>query len=408
MNSKPSEDLYSRLCQGLLPWTRIWQHSILQRWPASRADFPEEWLLSLRDWDDEAQRQLDDEELPPTLPSSLREAIAPLQALCDLPMATAEMPIDPLLAQGLSRKKQHEIQRLLPFLEKEVNDRALKRSVDIGGGMGHLARICAQELGLNVHTIDQDAKLQESGQALTQRIRRFPRERLHFVNGFFSAEPDSRLDPLFQQDELLTIGLHTCGPLALHHFRKSRSASGTMNFGCCYDRLDPGTEVNLSRIAKDQALPWTRHALFLATRGRKGKTVERFSLMKQVNHYRFAAHLFLQKVFPDEPFLILGDAPKELYRKPFAQYLRNRLTFIERSCSASDQDIEAFFQASRSEIQDIFSAHLIRSLFARPLELALLADRRLWLEEQGRAVTMLQFFDRSLSPRNIGLFTAPR
>lgn len=397
---------YADLQFRLLPWASIWQHSILQRWPESRSVFPGEWLNALRNLDEDEQRRVDDEGLPSSLPASLLEAMGPLQDLCELPRAEREASLDPLLAQGMSRKKQHEIQRLLPFLEDKVGQRGIRRAVDIGGGMGHLARICVQHLDLSVHSIDQDRGLQDSGREWARRTRRFPRERLTFVNAFFSGEADETVDPLFEDDALLSIGLHTCGPLALHQFRKSKKAAGIMNLGCCYDRLDLERDVNLSQLARERPLPWTQHALFLATRGRKGKNAAQFALMKRVNRYRFAAHLFLQKAFPEEPFVVLGDAPKELYAKSFSAYLSDRLARIGKACPPQEE-LEDFFEAAAEEVADIFSAHLIRGLFARPLEVALLLDRRHWLEEQGHAVTLLQFFDRSLSPRNIGLFAVP-
>ncbi|MBC7660733.1 MAG: methyltransferase [Chitinophagaceae bacterium] len=398
-----SEARYRALISFLLRHQSIWFQSILQNWPASQEAYPEAWLAWIEGLDADDQRAFGDEQRVEGMPTDLLALLRTCAEFCEWNQLLEMHRLDDLDIQGLNLKKQHEIQRLLPLLAREAG--GIKHAVDIGGGMGHLARLCVKTFGWTFHSIDKDAVLQEKGRWWLKRSRGLDREKLRFVNATFSDQAAPDIDRLFAEPSTLSLGLHTCGPLALSQFQKSLESRTLVNFGCCYDKMDRTRDLNQSRTAKELNLPWSQAALFLATRSRKGMTDEEFTLLKRVNAYRFSFDLYIRQQWPELGFVIAGDAPKALYLGSFATYALDRITHLKLDHEPTGDVLESFYRSPsiQKEATAIFAAHLIRNLFARPLEIAILLDRALWLEEHGFAVELLQVFDRQLSPRNIAL-----
>ncbi|WP_375764930.1 SAM-dependent methyltransferase [Archangium gephyra] len=400
-------DLRDRLkaLTGLLrPWSELWSRSILQNWPESGAAYPESWLSYAESLGEEGERMLDAGELPGEPPRSLHSLVLELRELTALPWHEGVQRLTTADTQGLTAKKVHEIERVLSLLGPRTQ--TIRQAVDIGGGMGHLARLCVRTFDWTFHSIDRDAALQEKGRDWLRRARSLPREKLCFIHASVEDRPQSELDPLFSGQDRVSIGLHTCGSLALTQLRKSQQAGLLLNFGCCYDQMDADRDYPVSRAGKAHALPINRRALFLATRGRHHKTGAEFALMKCVNEQRFALDLLLRRKFPALGFVRAGDAPKTLYAGSFAGYARDRLERLRLDAGMTEAELDSFESSARPETRRIFHCHLLRDRFARALELVILLDRALLLEELGFQVELLQVFEPRLSPRNIALIAS--
>jgi hypothetical protein len=390
---------------GLLePWSGLWSRSILQNWPESGAAYPESWLSYAESLDEEGERGLDDGALPGSPPPSLQQLLLTLHGLTTLPWHSGAQSLSVAETQGLSVKKTHELERVIALLGQRTQ--AIRQAVDIGGGMGHLARLCVKKFDWTFHSIDRDAALQEKGRDWLRRTRMFPQEKLCFIHAAVEEGPQPGVDPLFSGPDNASIGLHTCGPLALTQLRKSQGAGFLLNFGCCYDKLDPTRDYPVSRFGQAHPLPFTRHALALTARGRHQKTEEEFALMKQVYAQRFALDLLVRRRFPALGFVRAGDAPKALYAQSFAAYARDRLGRLRIDVGLTDAELNAFEQSVRTETRRIFLCHLLRDRFARALEVVILLDRALLLEEMGFQTELLQVFEPRLSPRNIALIAS--
>jgi len=390
---------------GLLrPWSELWSRSILQNWPESGAAYPESWLLYAESLDEAGERMLDAGELPGEPPRSLHSLVLALRELTALPWHEGVQPLTIADAQGLNAKKVHEIERVLALLGPRT--KTIRHAVDIGGGMGHLARLCVRTFDWTFHSIDRDAALQEKGRDWLRRAWALPREKLCFIHSSVEDGPQSEIDPLFSGHDRVSMGLHTCGPLALTQIRKSQKAGLLLNFGCCYDQMDAARDYPVSRFGKAHALPITRRALFLATRGRHHKTEAEFALMKRVNQHRFALDLLLRRKFPALGFVRAGDAPKTLYAGSFAGYARDRLERLRLDAGMTEAGLDSFESSARPETRRMFLCHLLRDRFARALEIVILLDRALLLEELGFQVELLQVFEPRLSPRNIALIAS--
>lgn len=393
------ETTYTHLRGTLRDRQAIWVDSILQNWPSSRSHFSEAWLDSIRTLKPDDLRAFANGEILASLPDDLRFLMQELGRFEYLE-SEAESKLDESESQGLNRKKQHEIERLLPLLESEGQD--LSHAVDIGGGMGHLARLCVKRFHWQFHSIDKDQALQTKGEWWLKRSRDLDRSKLIFVAGEFTEDPQD-LDRYFAAPETLSLGLHTCGSLAVTQMRKSLGSERIINFGCCFDKTQ-GSDLNLSELARRNPIPWNQSSLFLATRGRKELSENEFALLRRVNDYRFALDLWFRRFFPERGFLIAGDAPKALYSEDFAGYAADRLKKLGLP-ETTPAKLAAFYEEAeiQSEVFAIFAAHLVRNIFARPLEILLILDRALWLRDQGFDTEIQALFDRRLSPRNLAL-----
>ncbi|NVJ04731.1 methyltransferase [Myxococcus sp. AM001] len=392
------------LTHQLRPWSPLWSRSILQGWPDSGAAYPEDWLTYARSLDEAGERRLDQGALAGAPPPTLSALLGALQELTALPWHAGHHALTVSETQGLSAKKTHELERVLALLVPRTH--SIQEAVDVGGGMGHLARLCARTFGWTFHSIDRDAALQDKGRRWLTKTRPAGGDTLCFIQASVQDGPQPQLDSLFSGRDRASIGLHTCGPLALTHLRKSQGAGLVLNIGCCYDKLEVPRDYPVSRVGSAHPLPFTPHALALTTRGRPHKTEETFARMKRVYAWRFAFDLLSRRHFPERGFVRAGDAPRALYAGRFAVYARDRLALLGLDPGMTDTALNAFEVSVRAETRDLLLCHLLRDRFARALEVVLLLDRALLLEESGFHVELLQLFDPSLSPRNLALIAS--
>ncbi|MDQ3233399.1 MAG: SAM-dependent methyltransferase [Pseudobdellovibrionaceae bacterium] len=401
---------YGQLRDLLQPFALCWNQSVLHYWPSCRDALPGDWWESLVDWPLEKIHELDDaiaggSQLPErwNVPIGLRAFLDAVRPLLQFPLGPAPVLLDETKTLRMTAKKQHEIGAILPFLAVQKQRLGIERAVDIGGGVGHLARTLATELQMPLVTIDRDAALQAQGRSLLQKLKLHDTT-LQFVAADILGSRQDELDGYFE-GSCLSLGLHTCGPLAWTHLKKSHPSRGLLNFGCCYDRMDVTRDCQQSAWAQSHPLPLTSFALFLATRGRR-RTLAELALQEQVNTWRVALHLFLQEEGLADGFVTAGDAPRAVYGRDFVAYTEDRIRFLKLDFEPRRARAAAFF--GRADVQrsmrEFFLLNVVRNAFSRPLEVLLLLDRALWLEEQGHAVEMRQFFDHSISPRNLGIF----
>lgn len=405
---------YVRLQSELAPWTPIWGSSVIESeaaWKRMEAAIPEAWFDYALDTPDDAWFDLAHgtaEAAPPDLNARIHR----LRELCRF-QRTGGVPSQTVRAKHLTPKKQHEINQILAFLEPQSlfqkSEPAPREILDLGGGVGHLARHLAQTLACEITTLDRDPEAIETG----RRLSSAPEWQL--VSGrqqFVCSDFPSALAAVRPARFNLSLGLHTCGPLAWRHLESCTAEQALLNFGCCYDRLDPQTDVEHSHTAKGAPLAWTRQALFLATRAGTERTVADFQFQQRVLQYRYGLDLWLRSQGFAKQAESVGNTPPAAYSQSFAHYARNRFGFLQLPVPISDAELDAFFEAHRVRVERQRFAAFLQNVLARPLEVLLLLDRALWLDERVAHLSsaepkpraqVLEFFDPLLSPRNLGI-----
>lgn len=397
---------FQEIADFLQPYQRIWENEIMLLYPNPLDSFSSDWISDLAKFKNQndviklSRKEVADYITNPSLIKfySRIEELSHVPALNNLPPFPEQK--DSFLY--MIPKKQHEIKKLAPFVNQFYQKYGVKNIIDIGGGVGHLAQTLTSHYQLKTTTLDMDPALQKTGRV------RFKRNDVNYIHVKVDAENESFkaiLDP-----DSLTLGLHTCGPLAVHQIKGSSSKriKGVINFGCCYEKLLAYPESqNISQSAQKMTSPlvFNRFALTLATRAHRKMNEKDYELKLKVKYYRYAIHFLLHDEYGLKDLTSLGNSRPTLYDESFASYVINQFEKIRIPLKHSPEELNEYF--SNHKVQDLIwnmlSADLIRNAFGRLMELYILLDRVLFLEESGYDVQLLEFFEEPLSPRNLGI-----
>lgn len=419
MNTTTSTKVYTKaqltawsqeLYQFLLPYTKLWSNELLNLYPHDLEVIPPKWLEELRTLSETELYDFDSKRPVAKLENSeLQKIVNHLQILTHIePVAqTSSLELEDWAWVGVKNKKQHEIEKIVPVLKNLKSKKPFGHVIDIGGGVGHLARILAHYQGIESYSLDREKSFQKSGEERAQKYRKLPvAKNLHFINLTFGDKKDESELRLIANEKAFILGLHTCGNLANELIKTSLhfQTLGLLSFGCCYHKLVPDKEFPTSEFYRQKHLPFNQFALTLATRAHGAISFDDYITKKQVKLYRFALHLWLYHKHDIKDQFSVGENNTRDYHQAFSSYAHQKLRQLNLP-TAQKQELDDFYQAfyCKSSTQDFYLGNLIRWQFGRALEVYLLIDRALFLIEQGMEVSLATFFDESLSPRNIGI-----
>lgn len=397
---------FQEIALFLKPYQRIWQNEIMLLYPEPLGDIPKDWIADLaRFTGSEELIQLERKQVFELIQHpELIKFYQDIEALSVVPKIP-ELPSFPEKKNSflyMIPKKQHEIKRLAPFVNEFYRTEEIDKILDIGGGIGHLAQTLSSHYGLQTASLDMDPVLQQTGK------ERNGTELVEYIHVKVD-ENDETFQKLLTKNHM-TLGLHTCGPLAVHQLKAGakQQIKGMINFGCCYEKLQKFPQAqNLSQAAKelDSPIVFNFFALTLATRAHRKMTEKDHELKKKVKYYRYAIHMLLHDEYDIKELKTLGNSSPKLYDEDFATYVTHQFERLDLPLRHSSSELNAYLnQSARQELLwNMLTAELIRNAFGRLMELYLLLDRVLYLEEQGYRVELLEFFDEPLSPRNLGI-----
>lgn len=413
MNLKKREELIvaeiQELTEFLTPLRGIWANEVLNTYPQSREAFKEEWLATLRTLTEREELALENGDSLKEWPSSeLKSLFENLSKREKLPVLKVDKatPYPSWALNKVSGKKQHEIENIVGLLDTLGLEKG-DLFVDIGGGKGHLSRILSLYHGLNGITLDTNEEFQKLG---ILRLEKYPRPpgsgSLDFVRHTFGEDQQKERE-IFKKAKG-SFGLHTCGALALHHLDKAREGHALLNFGCCYNKLNPNEAAVSNFMKKENPSFFTKFALTLASRGHTTISLNDYQVKKLVKYKRAALHFYLQEKGSLTGFTTVGSAHPRDYKKTFSHYAAPKL--IKMDIPFKEKELDDFFESSplKEKCDFIYHANMIRWRFGRILEKLLILDRTLSLIERGQDAYCFEIFDSSLSPRNIGIMVNPK
>ncbi len=394
----------------LAKYSSFFQEEILNFYPSSLEHYPEDWITDLLSkTDSELWRIEQKKDLSSLRCKDFRNFLEEITELQNLPykeLRSEEVSFPDWAFIKVKGKKRHEIQKLATLISEFPE---ISQILDIGGGIGHLARTSAHYLGIPTCSIDANPYLQSLGKI---RAEKYPipdqAKSLNFqVHEVHNESYKDSLIKDFLKKANFTTGLHTCGPLANWQISMSLKNPhvGLINFGCCYAKLNPETDLNLSSYAKKDPLVLSPYALTLASRSHNEPYFQDFQIKKKVKYKRYGLHLLLYYLFNLKKFVSVGEIPIREYDGPFSDYALKKLEELNIKHALSQNEINDFFQSSfvQEKIKKMFLANIIRWPLGRILEIDILLDRCLLLEEHHFSVDLFQLFDPHQSPRNIGI-----
>ena len=303
-------------------------------------------------------------------------------------------------------KKQHEIKKLAPLINHYYHSHAIERMIDIGGGVGLFSQRLTHAYQLKITSLDMNKELQESGK------KRYLKNAIGEKKLEYKQVTVSDSDPLFLNElspQVMTVGLHTCGPLAVSQILASaaKSVRSIVNFGCCYLKLsEQGHDQNISQFAKSFASPliMNQFALTLACGPHRKISHQGVAFKQVVKHYRYGLHILLVELYPEYQLTTFGNSPTKVYDGDFANYVTAQFQKLSLTLKHTAEELNAFYCEKLFLIKRMYAAGFIRDALSRVLEVYLLLDRAIYLEEKGYSVEILEVFDEEISPRNLGIF----
>ncbi|RZF20410.1 methyltransferase [Halobacteriovorax vibrionivorans] len=410
---------FTSIINILRPYSEIWQREVIDQFRAGKLDqvYPKELIAPLREITAQEQFKVDCKRIYDSLPESdLKDLFNSLKSLEEVEVIDKEMTagIEKLPSWAFHKvkgKKQYEILTIANFLTNLQKNKEIKfkHVVDIGGGVGHLSRTLAYYFGMDMISLDINPEFQEIGK---KRLEKFPKPQGHknvqFINHDFSIDlADEKNEEIFC-DNSFSLGLHTCGPLAVKHMQVAakHQSSGMLNFGCCYNKLTPKSDINLSNFAKENnPLEFGRDSCTLATRGHQSMTYEDFEQKRKVKYYRYCLQFYIDDIYgQDKEVMPIGDAHKRLYLGDFATYAKSKCHENNIPINFSDEEFEEYLKKHEDILETLFLCDIIRWQFGRALELYILIDRVMMLQEMNKEAKLMSFFDEEESPRNMGIW----
>jgi hypothetical protein len=401
---------FLQITELLRSYQNIWPEEVLNSYPESIDNYLPEWKNLLNNLSDNDLWEIDAHISYDSIKgSSFHHLILKIERLRNLlPKYNNDSQFD-IPARSFDHiklKKKHEIIKILNLLSKLRQTKNYIKIIDIGGGIGHLARFISDYHQIEVASIDQDEKLQVIGKKrLKQVYRNQNYAPIHYINKIFSSKIKVKN---FQEEDTMSLGLHTCGNLSLEQFDFFSSSNNLslVNFGCCYLKLDPYKEVNISQYAKINGLNLTKHSLTLATRSHSQISFDEFSLKKQVKFFRYGLHLLLYHKFNYKKFIGVGETKIKMYQGGFATYASEKLCELNIENNLTLNEINTFYQSESTQklITSMFHANIIRWQFGRLIEIYILLDRGIYLLENNHQIELFELFDEKISPRNIAIY----
>ncbi|XP_012059464.1 PREDICTED: protein RRNAD1-like [Atta cephalotes] len=346
-----------------------------------------------------------------------------------------------LFLKHVKIKKRHEIQQIARVCADCAQESNAECIVDVGAGVGHLARSLAFKYVLHVICIEQDA-------LLSQQARKWDKELLVSLSKYLPDLPvnmpqhisiklediDSDLSETIKdirrtfsdnfhlnkkKSGFGIVGLHPCGDLAATLLRLYTSQCETRFIcivGCCYMKLtlkNPADVSNgyplskyLSSFTKHKKLSYT--ALEVACHA-----IESYcDKLKTGNYEDLIVHAYRAAL---ETILVKQNS--QLRHTQVRNVKVTKPISFEQYCMAATADFEPNLRPKDSDLQNpqikcylnqwrqivIFGA--LRTMIAPLVETVVLLDRFLYLSENNLTPILKPVFNPRLSPRNFLLLS---
>ncbi|XP_033211699.1 protein RRNAD1 [Belonocnema kinseyi] len=344
-----------------------------------------------------------------------------------------------LFIKHVKTKKRYEIEKMSQIL----GDCALKANckcvVDIGAGMGHLARVLAFKYGFSVTCVEQDPLLTAQAKKCDEQFLTSLRKYNPNCNGklqhvsmtvnvndsgeevvnYLTKSFESEQTLITKRKELGLVGLHPCGDLAttlLRLYSNCAEAKFICIVGCCYMKLTrSGDKFALKGYPMSQyvstldnneisfnALEVSCHAMEKHCDKLKE---ERFSDLI-VHTYRAALE-----------YMLVQKSSKLRRIQVNSVKVKNGMCF-EQYCKAAVANLEPHKQPEDfyytqpkiiqflSEWNRVLVFGSLRLMLAPLVETCVLLDRFLFLSEKKLGPSLKAEFDCRVSPRNFVLISS--
>ncbi|XP_047367121.1 methyltransferase-like protein 25B isoform X2 [Vespa velutina] len=337
-----------------------------------------------------------------------------------------------LFRKHVKKKKTHEIEQMAQSECKSV--------VDVGAGLGHLARLLTYQYGLHVACIEQDELLSKKARLYDEELLMSMRKHepnfspLKLEHISLKLETSNHAEMNFKQHlheifaniynvntECLQygiIGLHPCGDLAsilLNLYSLTKEARFMCIVGCCYMKmtLESNNENKQKGYPLSSYFSFKNHKLSYNALEIACHAIEKHcDKLKNNNYADLIVHAYravLENILTERNLLPSHSQLKNVKvtrDMTFKQYCFLATRHLQSELQPKDIDLEG------TEVEHYLSYWLqivifssLRILLAPLVETLVLLDRFLYLSERNLNPIIRPVFNAKLSPRNLVLIS---
>jgi hypothetical protein len=261
-------------------------------------------------------------------------------------------------------------------------------------GKGFLGRILSQQSKQKVTSFEWQQSLCNSGQKIadTQHLE------MTFVQGDAFSES---ADKVFNSNQH-AVALHACGDLHVELLKKSvlNGLPAVTISPCCYHLIRDQNYQPMSSVAKSSALTLSKSDLRIPLQETvtAGQRVKRHRQLEM--SYRLGFSRLLKNELNIEEYIPVPSIKKSKLSEGFRAFCL-WASEVKHIPLGSDIDFESYFAQGEALFWVMEKLSLVQQVFRRPLEIWLALDRAIYLQEQGYEVSIEEFCDRSVTPRNL-------
>ncbi|OOE90745.1 methyltransferase [Salinivibrio sharmensis] len=392
MSSVSFQQQFNQLTQLLTHYHWLWQPM-----PMAHRTLPWHEQSALCDWltslNHAQMTQLKAEpEAVITQLSSWWPALAQLTELTAVPQArTTKVDVDPRLAVGVPGRKWAQIEAYLNALP---SSKGAERYLEWCAGKGYLGRAISSVTGKPVESVEWQKALCDQGQAFAQRntlaMRFYPLDAMGAKAAAVMAGCDHGL------------ALHACGDLHIQLLQKAVTC-GMPRLSvspCCYQLIQGEVYQPLSDVAQNTGMRLTKTDLKLAVQESVtgGQRVRRQREQEVI--FRLGFDEWQRDWRHQDDYLPLPAIKKSQLGQGFADFCgwgakQKGLTL------PADFDAGWYLRRGEARFTTLEQINVVKSAFRRAMEIWLVLDRVLFLEQHEYAVSLVQFCERELTPRNL-------
>ncbi|MEZ5573931.1 MAG: methyltransferase [Halioglobus sp.] len=312
-----------------------------------------------------------------------------LEQLCQLPQLQGRtIAHDAHLEHGIGGRKWAQVIAFAALVP------AQQPIVEWCSGKGHLGRVLAANGATQVNSLEREAALCRSGEALANRAG---------VAMTFHQRDVLRdaLDGLLRADSHC-VALHACGELHMHLLQQVVAHRGLAISvaPCCYYLLPQDSYTPMSTAAQRSELRLSKSDLHIPLRETVTGGARARRWRSQELRWRLAFDCLQRELRQQDVYLPLPTIARHLLGGSFVDFihwaLRNRGLPAQRI-----RQPDKYLQQAEARLPAIQQMELVQQVFQRPLELWLALDRALYLQDNGYCVSVGEFCARQLTPRNI-------
>ena len=166
---------------------------------------------------------------------------------------------------------------------------------------------------------------------------------------------------------------------------------------CCYQLT---ADEHYLPKSKPSALSLDKNALKLAVTETTASAPGRTAKSERTSAWKLAFLTLREEVDPDSPYRTFPPVPGHWQQLGFQEFL-TALAAREGVPIPKNFDFSRCEAAGWLRHQESRRLQLVRLSFRRAIELWLMCDLGTWLEQQGYQVSLSEFCQRSLTPRNL-------